>query len=598
MTRPLPRSSATAAFTMLELAIVLVIIGVVMTMGMVSYEQILETTRRSATENKMDTIEKALSSFRSRNNRLPCPADQTIGNNTAGYGAEYVVGDACGTVANSTRGAVPVKALGLPDEYMIDGWGRRFTYQADMSYDTPVFSEVPLDVPAGASPLVVNGASSSVRSSNALYVLISHGANGYGAYDVSGTQISTTGADADEVTNANYSLTTVQKDVVEGSAGTFDDIVRFKERWQIQNDEDGRNFDGSKPQLLIGGTNGAGALWLAGFKKGQGTLWVHTHNIWGSISDGMTAGAVVAGSNFKTVLFTPENEHVFVYSDSTPNCRLLRIFGNTITDVPGTPIPAAACPASYSNNNVSAMSDNGYLAIVDSSDGSVKLSKQSGDVFTSLGNLSPAAGFAATSISFSKNAELILLADNGTHIVLYNRKADGSGFSLVAATPSGFSGTITSAAISPSGRYIALTNSDSPRKLYLWRIDGSYTITPLTTAPTNSPITTTSTSSMALVFSPDSRYLGVGSDGTSNKYPVIYRIDGGDVVTAVVTPASVTGNVTDYMVFDRYSHNVSIGYNQASGTLIPALQQKDSITYISSGSALSTSRPKAAAFLH
>ena len=99
-------------------------------------------------QQKLDAIETALMAYRLGNNRLPCPADPALTDipaNAATYGYEaghpgnlrrrqrvsYTITPSTSHAAlgmSIAEGAVPVKALGLPDEFQFDGWGRKFAY--------------------------------------------------------------------------------------------------------------------------------------------------------------------------------------------------------------------------------------------------------------------------------------------------------------------------------------------------------------------------------------------------------------------------------------------------------------------------------------
>jgi sugar lactone lactonase YvrE len=79
-----------------------------------------------------------------------------------------------------------------------------------------------------------------------MYILISHGANGHGAYSSAGNTINAGSTNADELTNCHcgsngwagtYTPTYVQKVPMQDPSNglnSFDDIVTFKEAWQMQ----------------------------------------------------------------------------------------------------------------------------------------------------------------------------------------------------------------------------------------------------------------------------------------------------------------------------------------------------------------------------
>lgn len=114
-------------FTLVELAIVTVILGLLMTMLIPVASSQLEQQRRRETISKMAVIEQAIVAFVMTNRRLPCPADGTIPAGTGGAGVEIrdVNGD-CGTQAS---GVLPWTSLGLTEADTTDGYFSRFTYR-------------------------------------------------------------------------------------------------------------------------------------------------------------------------------------------------------------------------------------------------------------------------------------------------------------------------------------------------------------------------------------------------------------------------------------------------------------------------------------
>lgn len=268
-----------SAFSLLELTIVLVIIASVTAGGIAFGVQQIETSRRVQTENKMTEIDAALMAFRAAYGRLPCPADAALANTSANHGVEAANAGTCtggapaatfGPVSGTVAGVVPVRTLGLPDEFMLDGWGRRIGYAVPPTLTgSGSFASACLAYSRG--PAVTDAAAGS-RTAGAAYLLISHGPNGHGGYLPNGTRYSDRATNVDELQNCNctsaaaaaaYDNIYVQKDGTSDAAtpsDRFDDIVRFKERWQMQAAEDSAappacNFrvDGEAAGDLAGG---------------------------------------------------------------------------------------------------------------------------------------------------------------------------------------------------------------------------------------------------------------------------------------------------------------------------------------------------------
>jgi len=272
--------SKLAGFTLIELAMVLVVIGTVTAMGVSMGSSMIQSAQKVSTNQKLDAIETALMAYRRAYNRLPCPADPTLtdvaansatfgyeagaaGTCTATHIASYTIPSPGSTTnipggTNVVEGAVPVRTLNLPDEYQFDGWGRKFAYAVWAPITATATSTTPAAfVSYGITPscgaITVNNAGGGHRTQGADYVLLSYGPDGHGGYPKGGgsTRYNAGSTNTDELTNAHYSnlgvdtgyaATYVQKDWTQNSASStdvFDDIVRFKERWQMQNAYDG-----------------------------------------------------------------------------------------------------------------------------------------------------------------------------------------------------------------------------------------------------------------------------------------------------------------------------------------------------------------------
>lgn len=119
-------------FTLIEMAMVMVLIGLMVSGGLFAIGPVLERAHYNQTNASMDQIESALVLFAIRNNRLPCPADGHLGASAAAnYGIEQVstgAGIAAACPVAATNSVVPWITLGLDEGYSIDGWGRRISY--------------------------------------------------------------------------------------------------------------------------------------------------------------------------------------------------------------------------------------------------------------------------------------------------------------------------------------------------------------------------------------------------------------------------------------------------------------------------------------
>lgn len=101
-------------FTLVEMAVVLVIVGLMLGGILMPISAQMEQRDRSNTKQRLEEIKEALIGFAIMNGRLPCPTTQADPSN-ANYGLE----DASCT-APSPQGYIPWKTLGVPE---FDAWG-------------------------------------------------------------------------------------------------------------------------------------------------------------------------------------------------------------------------------------------------------------------------------------------------------------------------------------------------------------------------------------------------------------------------------------------------------------------------------------------
>jgi prepilin-type N-terminal cleavage/methylation domain-containing protein len=113
-----------AGFTLVEIAIVLMIVGILLGYTVALFPRQQELKQYRAVEQEMDRVIEAIIGFAQVNGRLPCPAIPNSGGNEDGGGA---------TDCNNYGGFVPVNTLGLtgklnPDTLLLDPWGNPYRY--------------------------------------------------------------------------------------------------------------------------------------------------------------------------------------------------------------------------------------------------------------------------------------------------------------------------------------------------------------------------------------------------------------------------------------------------------------------------------------
>jgi prepilin-type N-terminal cleavage/methylation domain-containing protein len=237
------RSKLARGFTLIEMAIVLVVIGLVLSGGLVAVAPVLQNSKFADTNAKLDRIEQALVLHTIRYGCLPCPADGNLAsaNANAGRGnagAYYVSGCQAAACTNA-QGVVPWINLGLSENDAVDGYGGRIDYAL-----TPTLQNIsglvrtpPSTYPAGA--LRVDNRAGFEQTggagNRAAYVLVSHGPNRSTAFLSTGFQIGNSAGSAAELANSTINTTGPNAAVQDqpftpAGAGTnyYDDIVRFR----------------------------------------------------------------------------------------------------------------------------------------------------------------------------------------------------------------------------------------------------------------------------------------------------------------------------------------------------------------------------------
>ena len=237
-------------FTLAELAVVLVIVGLLLGGLFMPLSAQMNSRNTNDTQKTLNDIRDALLGFAAANGRLPCPALATISDTTAGAGLESPQGGPC---ANSA-GVLPWVTLGVPET---DAWGNRFTYRVTLDFArvangqntysstagtcitnnnpptnppiNPQFAAFALCSQGDMTIVNTTVGSSSPISTNIPAVVISHGKNGNGAFTSQGTPLSP-GGDQDEISNRliqpNGIATAVGNNFVSKTpTPTFDDIV-------------------------------------------------------------------------------------------------------------------------------------------------------------------------------------------------------------------------------------------------------------------------------------------------------------------------------------------------------------------------------------
>ena len=209
-------------FSLVEMAMVLAIVGLLLGGLMPTLSAQMESRRINETHKQMSELKDALTGFAIINGRLPCPSD-----GATAAGEELITGSGVSATCTLTKGVLPWATLGVNEA---DAWGRRFTYRVAANFADGADGAAPAScaITIGVSFQLCSSANldalstsgGSTVAANVPAIVVSHGKNGLGAYPAGGgTAIS--GAANDESENADDDNIFVSKD----HSPNFDDLV-------------------------------------------------------------------------------------------------------------------------------------------------------------------------------------------------------------------------------------------------------------------------------------------------------------------------------------------------------------------------------------
>lgn len=188
-------------FTLVEMAIVLVIIGLLISAFLTPLAAQLEQSRNAEVRRDLAEIKEALLGFAVINERLPCP--DADGNGTD---------DGClnTNATASTGGNVPWISLNTKQ---LDPWGRRYQYRVNNAFSS-TFLLTTTGSGGGLIRVCTTSACAGTEASNVPLVIFSTGQNGAVLPPVN----------LDEQENTDLDKDFVSHDFT-NTAGGFDDIV-------------------------------------------------------------------------------------------------------------------------------------------------------------------------------------------------------------------------------------------------------------------------------------------------------------------------------------------------------------------------------------
>ncbi|MDR3450242.1 MAG: type II secretion system protein [Alphaproteobacteria bacterium] len=133
-------------FTLVEMAMVIVIIGLVMLTVFPALVATRTANQTALTQSNLRNLMLATAAYVQANGCLPCPADASL--NGAKFG-KISTAAACGS-CSAIEGIFPYVSLGVPASVAHDGWGHWITMRVDPALTTIPISSTTVFVPPTA----------------------------------------------------------------------------------------------------------------------------------------------------------------------------------------------------------------------------------------------------------------------------------------------------------------------------------------------------------------------------------------------------------------------------------------------------------------
>jgi prepilin-type N-terminal cleavage/methylation domain-containing protein len=226
MKAPIILQSRFKGFTLVEMAVVLVIFGLLMGGLLIPLSAQRDIGDYNETRQKIALIKEAIMGYAIANGRLPCPASPTLASSAVGAGTQ-----SCGLSA----GVVPWADLGTPE---LDAWNGRFTYIVTPSFEDEISANTVTPpstcttTPTAASfalcsegSLSVNNSAGGSVATQVPAIVISHGKNGFGSYRSDGSQFSSTAATMQESQNLDTATPFIYSETIQNGYDDFVDWV-------------------------------------------------------------------------------------------------------------------------------------------------------------------------------------------------------------------------------------------------------------------------------------------------------------------------------------------------------------------------------------
>lgn len=210
-------------FTLVELSLVIIIFGIVTIPLLQMYGRYVEDVRRTKTIARVEVAMTQLKLYKSASSSAPCPADRSLSMDNANYGLEdcaaanllpasggcNATGGICRwpgarTIAGNTAaqdtvivGAIPFRTIDAANggkigvEGGLDGWGNKLDYAVSASATSMFGGRTALQAGQDFKIGVIRAIDENLNPTagilnDGLFVVLSHGKTGAGAFNVGG----------------------------------------------------------------------------------------------------------------------------------------------------------------------------------------------------------------------------------------------------------------------------------------------------------------------------------------------------------------------------------------------------------------------------
>lgn len=222
--------------TLIDMAIVMMVIGLLAVPALHSYKQWKNDKDVGTTKGNRLAIHKAIADFYFENGFYPCPANPALGPGNAAYGDSNCAGTNVG--GGVLAGAVPFATLKIPTEVSLDGWSNKFRYAVSqhMANTIATFDDAPGSLTVRGYQQIgsICQTTTGVRGAETHYVIVSHGPTGVGARSSTGQERLACPAPGttQEAENCNddaiFFADVCAAYDQENTASFYDDLVDFK----------------------------------------------------------------------------------------------------------------------------------------------------------------------------------------------------------------------------------------------------------------------------------------------------------------------------------------------------------------------------------